>query len=112
MPERTRIVLSEVKQRAVAHDLAEQTQVGEALIKGLMRAQLSLALRLAVVVVIGLGGLPLVFFLAPPSGKASILPWILLGVVAYPFLFAVGYTYVKLAEHNEKDFNALVKRDG
>lgn len=112
MAERTRIVLSEVRQRAVAHDLAEQTQVGEALIKGLMRAQLALALRLAVVVLIGLGGLPLVFYFAPPAGHASLLPWILLGVAAYPFLFIVGYVYVKFAEHNEKDFSALVKRDG
>ncbi len=110
--ERTRVVLREVRQRAVEQELAEQTQVGEALIKGLMRAQLSLALRLAVVVLIGLGGLPLVFYFAPPHGKATILPWLLLGVAAYPFLFAAGYTYVKLAENNERDFSAVVRRDG
>jgi hypothetical protein len=110
---RTRIVLSEIRQRPATRELAEQTQVGEALIKGLMRAQLALALRLAVVVVIGLGGLPLLFHLAPPVGNITLigvnLPWLLLGVVAYPFLFLVGLSYVRLAEQNERDFTALVR---
>ena len=115
-PTRTRVVLGELaRQRSVTHDLAEQTQLGDALLKGLMRAQLALAFRLAVVVLVGLGGLPLLFHLAPPIGRATLwgvnLPWLLLGVAAYPFLFLVGYAYVRLAEQNERDFTALIKRD-
>jgi hypothetical protein len=97
-------------------ELEEQSGVGDALVRGLMRTQLGLALRLAAVVVIGLGGLPLLFAVAPavagarPVGVA--LPWLLLGFVAYPFLLAVGATYVWLSERTEAEFTELVDRRG
>jgi hypothetical protein len=118
-PRRTRIVLAEVVRRGVDHDrtraeLAEQTRVGEALVKGLVRAQLALALRLSVVVGIGLGALPLLFAIAPTTSTIKVfgisLPWLLLGVGSFPFLMAVGWTYVYLAERNEQDFTAVVRR--
>ena len=43
-----------------------------------------------------------------PFGVA--LPWLLLGVVAYPFLFVVGWIHVHLAERTERDFTELVER--
>jgi hypothetical protein len=116
---RTRVVLAEVAARRPpadpAHaDLAEQTPVGEALVRGLVRAQLALALRLSLVVVTGLGGLPLLFAVAPELGRLSVvgvpLPWILLGVLSYPFLLAVGWAYVGWAERNEQDFTAVIRR--
>ncbi|MEV4535554.1 hypothetical protein AB0J82_17170 [Asanoa sp. NPDC049518] len=116
---RTRVVLADVHHRTHDHDrtrteLAEQTQVGEALVRGLVRAQLALALRLALVVGIGLGGLPLLFAVAPEVSSAHLagvdLPWLLLGVIAYPFLVVVGWAYVRLAERNEQDFVAVVRR--
>jgi DNA-binding LytR/AlgR family response regulator len=115
MTTRVRVVLGEIaRQRAASQELAEQSHLGDVLLRGLMRAQLALALRLALVVVIGLGGLPLLFAFAPPIGTVTVfgvnLPWLLLGVAAYPFLFGVGYAFVRLAEQNERDFTALVKR--
>jgi len=112
---RVRVVLAEaMKQRPASQELAEQSHVGEVLLRGLMRAQLALALRLALVVAIGLGGLPLLFAFAPRIGSFSLfginVPWLLLGIAAYPFLFGVGYAFVRLAEQNERDFTALVKR--
>ena len=95
-------------------ELAQQTRVGEALVRGLVRAQLSLALRLSLVVAVGLGGLPWLFAIAPSVGRVTVfgvnLPWVLLGVVSFPFLVAVGWAYVKLAERNEQDFTDLVQR--
>ena len=38
------------------------------------------------------------------------LPWLLLGVLAYPALLAGGALYVRLAERNERDFVELVER--
>lgn len=118
-PPRTRIVLAEVARRDTRADrtrteLTQQTRVGEALVRGLVRAQLALALRLWLVVAIGLGGLPLLFAVAPSVGRVTLagvnLPWLLLGVAAFPFLVAVGWAYVKLAERNEQDFTDLIHR--
>ena len=118
-PARTRVVLGEVAARPgtgdrTRADLAEQTPVGEALVKGLVRAQLALALRLSLVVAAGLGALPLLFAVAPAVGRFRVLginlPWLLLGVLSFPFLVGVGWTYVRFAERNEQDFTALVRR--
>ncbi|HEX2357763.1 MAG TPA: hypothetical protein VHI50_15055 [Micromonosporaceae bacterium] len=118
-PERTRVVLAEIvrqrsRQDRIRIELAEQTRVGEALVRGLVRAQLALALRLSVVVAIGLGALPLLFAVAPQTARATLfgvnLPWLLLGVGAFPLLVVVGWAYVHLAERNEQDFTDLVRR--
>ncbi|MER7440327.1 hypothetical protein [Micromonospora avicenniae] len=116
---RTRIVLADVSGRDNRGDrtraeLAQQTRVGEALVRGLVRAQLALALRLSLVVVIGLGGLPWLFAIAPSVSRVTVLgvklPWLLLGVASFPFLIGVGWAYVRLAERNEQDFTDLVQR--
>lgn len=116
---RTRVVLAEVSRRSTGAErtraeLTQQTQVGEALVRGLVRAQLALALRLSLVVAIGLGGLPLLFAIAPEVGTTKLfgvnLPWLLLGVAAFPFLAGVGWAYVHLAERNEQDFIDVVER--
>lgn len=116
---RTRVVLGEVAARRrptdrARDDLVEQTPVGEALVKGLVRAQLALALRLALVVVTGLGALPLLFVAAPAVGSVKLLgvnlPWVLLGVLSFPFLVGVGWAYVRWAERNEQDFIALIRK--
>ncbi|MER7894178.1 hypothetical protein AB0C04_00410 [Micromonospora sp. NPDC048909] len=118
-PLRTRIVLAEVSRRddrvlRTRAELAQQTLVGETLVRGLVRAQLALALRLSLVVAIGLGGLPWLFAIAPSVGRVTVLgvnlPWLLLGVVSFPFLIGVGWAYVRLAERNEQDFTDLVQR--
>ncbi|TDC82001.1 hypothetical protein E1193_13170 [Micromonospora sp. KC606] len=116
---RTRVVLAEVSRpddRAARTraELTQQTRVGDALVRGLVRAQLSLALRLSLVVLVGLGGLPWLFAIAPTVGRVTLLgvnlPWLLLGVVSFPFLIGVGWAYVRLAERNEQDFTDLVQR--
>ena len=118
-PRRTRIVLARAGGTGAAGEglhaeLTEQTRVGEALVKGLVRAQLALALRLSLVVAIGLGALPLLFAVAPDVAAAKALgvslPWLLLGVASFPLLVLVGWAYVRLAERNEQDFTDLVRR--
>jgi len=73
-----------------------------------MRSQLMLAVRLAVVVVIVLGALPVVFLTMPAVSDTVLfgvsLPWILLGVLAFPFLIVLGWLYTRTAERNELDF--------
>jgi uncharacterized membrane protein (DUF485 family) len=95
-------------------EIEEQTQVGEVLVRGLVRAQLGLALRLSLVVAGFFGSLPLLFALAPGVAAVRLfgltLPWLLLGVLAYPFVIAVAWVYVRTAERNEQDFTELVER--
>ena len=70
--------------------------------------------RVAAVLAVGLGGLPLLFAVAPAVASARPLgiglPWLLLGIAAYPFLFALGDAYVRLAERNVAEFTDLVER--
>ena len=115
---RVRVVMADVARtrsdQRTRVELTEQSPVGEALVRGLVRTQLALALRLAAVVGVGLGGLPLLFAIAPAVATARpfgiSLPWLLLGFVAYPFLALVGWAYVHLAERTERDFTNLVER--
>jgi hypothetical protein len=118
-PARVRVVLAEVARaqpsgQPTRVELEEGTGIGEALVKGLVRTQLALALRCAAVVLVGLGGLPLLFAIAPAVAGARpfgvVLPWLLLGVAAYPFLFGVGWAYVYLSERTERDFTDLVEK--
>ena len=94
--------------------LDEQDVVGDLLIRSLMRAQLGLGLRLAAVFGCLLGGLPLLFALAPGTRDEEVLgialPWLVLGGAVYPALWAGGWLYVRLAERNERDFVDLVER--
>ncbi len=116
-PRRVRVVLAErrgsrrlVRTRA---EVEEQTEVGEVMLQGLVRAQLGLSLRLAALVVLLLGVLPLLFAAVPALGAVGVLgvrlPWLLLGVLAYPFLWAVGWAHTRLAERTEQDFADLLE---
>jgi hypothetical protein len=116
--QRTRIVLAAVARqpqvRHTATELTQQSPVGDALLRGLIRAQLAHAIGVAAVLAVGLGGLPLLFAVAPAVASARPLgiglPWLLLGIAAYPFLFALGAAYVRLAERTEAEFTDLVER--
>jgi hypothetical protein len=114
-PGRVRIVLAEVaRRRRTSTEFADQSPVGDALLRGLIRTQLAHALSFTAVVLIGLGGLPLLFALVPAAASARplgiSLPWLLLGVAAFPFLYGVGALYVRIVERTEQEFIDLVKR--
>jgi hypothetical protein len=112
-PDRVRIVLAERRSptRAVGTvaEIEAQTETGELLLSNLMRSQLTLALRLAAVAVLVLGVLPVVFLTMPAMSDAAPvlgigLPWLLLGVLSFPFLLVLGWLYTRHAERNELDF--------
>jgi hypothetical protein len=117
-PERVRVVLADVATARsaplVRAELDEQTGVGEVLVRGLVRAQLGLALRMAALVAGSLGALPILFALVPGVAAVTVLgirlPWLLLGVAAYPLFVGVGWIYTRGAERNERDFVELVER--
>jgi hypothetical protein len=100
-------------ERALA-ELAEQTAVGEILVRSLTRAQLMLAVRIFAVFGCLLLGLPALF--ATHQGLADYriiglpLPWLILGGAVYPLLVLLGVLYVRQAERNERDFVEFIER--
>jgi hypothetical protein len=116
-----RVVITGPRTRATrgpAHgavrELDEQTAVGEIYLRSLVRAQLRLALAVCVVAGTVITGLPLLFAQFPELRTTRVaglaLPWLLLGVLAYPALVAGGWAYVRLAERTERRFADLVDR--
>lgn len=109
---RVRVVLSQRKSQArpvrTVVDVQELTEVGQMLASSLIRSQLSLALRIGGIAVLALGVLPTAFYLAPDLGRFELfglrLPWLLLGVVAYPFMILLGWLYSRSAEKLEQIF--------
>jgi hypothetical protein len=116
-PQRVRVVLAgERRPRAdrARREIEEQSEVGEVLVRGLIRTQLGLALRLSLLVGILFGVQPLLYAVAPGLADVDVaglrLPWLLLGVVAYPVVVGIAWIYVRAAERNEQDFADLVDR--
>lgn len=108
---RERVVLAHRRGARVVRtrvEVQEQTEVGEAMIRALVRAQLGLALRFAAAVVLVAGAVPLLLVAFPSLGDVAVLgvrlPWLLLGVAAYPALYAAGRLYIRLAERTEQEF--------
>ncbi|MQW74271.1 hypothetical protein GHK92_00130 [Nocardioides sp. dk4132] len=88
------------------------TGLGGIYLGSLLREQLWLALRVLTVLVLTVGLLPLAFHLVPSLAQVEVagmpLAWLLLGVLVYPFLVALGWSYVRRAERNERAFAELM----
>ncbi|MEE4022096.1 hypothetical protein V1Y59_03310 [Gordonia sp. PKS22-38] len=114
-PRRERVVLAQrrgARMMRTRMEVQEQTEVGDALVRGLMRAQLGLALRLAVAVVVVIVAIPLTGTLFPALTTASFLGirlnWLVLVFALYPLLYVAGRIYVHFAEQAERDFLRVV----
>ncbi|OBC11375.1 hypothetical protein A5784_34825 [Mycobacterium sp. 852013-50091_SCH5140682] len=114
-PQRERVVLAHRRGARMVRtrvEVQEQTQVGDALVRGLVRAQLGLALRLAAVVVAIAVALLVITATVPELAAHSVfgirLNWLILAGLAYPLLYGIGRLYVRLAEQAERDFVRVV----
>ncbi len=114
-PHRERVVLAHRRGARMVRtrvEVQEQTLVGDALVRGLVRAQLGLALRLAAVVVCAVVAIPLLNAAFPDLAAITVigirLNWLVLAVLVYPFFYGVGRLYVRLAEQAERDFVGVV----
>ncbi len=118
-PQRERVVLAHRRGTRMVHtrvEVQEQTEVGDALVRGLVRAQLGLALRLAAVVAGGMAALPLLNNAFPELAAVTVfgmrLNWLILVVLVYPVMYGVGRLFIRLAEQSERDFMGVVDEDG
>ncbi|WP_199485218.1 hypothetical protein [Actinomadura craniellae] len=98
----------------MTQEIDEQTGLGEAYMRSLIRAQLRLALRVCGALGCVIGGLPLLFLVLPGVREARLLglpvAWLLLAGLVYPAFVVTGWWYVRQAERNERDFADLVDR--
>lgn len=96
-----------------AREIDAGTRLGVVFMRSLLREQLRLALGVLAALGLGVGLLPLLFHLVPGLAQHHVLgvplPWLLLGVLVYPYLVLLGWIYVRRAEANERDFAALVE---
>ena len=98
--------------RSRTGDIDDETPLGDLYLGSLLREQLLLAARVLGLLVLTVGTLPLVFFVAPGLDDVRLvgLPvvWLVLGVLVYPWLVLLGWAYVRRAERNERDFAELL----
>lgn len=114
-PQRQRVVLAHRRGARMVRtrvEVQEQTQVGDALVRGLVRAQLGLALRLAGCVIGVVVTILLLTSALPDLAALTVfgirLNWLILAGLIYPLLYGVGKLYVRLAEQGERDFVGVV----
>lgn len=100
--------------RRVTAEISQQTPLGNAYLRALVRSQLRLGLATVALVLLPLASLPLLFGLWEPSAQLVIgqvpLWWLLLGGLVYPAVMGVAWWYVRAAERNERQFTDLVER--
>ncbi|MBB4687092.1 hypothetical protein [Amycolatopsis jiangsuensis] len=116
-PKRERVVLADSRQTSGRMrgrvELEEQTSWGKLLVRDLVKVQLRTSVLLSVLVVAVLGVLPVLFYLLPAFARFTLIgipvPWIVLGLLPFPFLFVVGLWYNRLAERHERDFVDMIE---
>ncbi len=101
--------------RAVADELTDQTTVGDIFVRGLMRAQLRLAASVLLLMILLLGGLPIIFAVLPQTRSVYVgpvpLPWLTLGLLIYPATALLARYYVRASERLEAAFVDVMGRD-
>ncbi|WP_182525446.1 hypothetical protein [Nocardioides dongkuii] len=102
--------------RPRARDIDADTRLGGIYLGSLLRAQLGLAARVLTALVVTVGSWPLLFHLWPGLAAVELgglpLAWLVLGVLVYPLLVALGWWYVRRAERHEQDFADLMGEVG
>ena len=119
-PERVRIThqrtdaVRRVPHRPPAREIDEQTGLGEVYMLSLIRSQRRLAVTVCAGIALLLVGTALLGAFANKFAQARVLgvplPWLVLGVLVYPPLIALGWYAVRSAERTERDFLQLVRR--
>jgi uncharacterized membrane protein (DUF485 family) len=97
----------------VATEIDGQTELGAVYLRSLMSAQLRLAAVILLLLGTLVGGLPVLFSVAPRLMGRTVLgmpaAWVLLGFLVYPLLIVLGWAYVRRAERHERAFTDLVE---
>jgi hypothetical protein len=97
-----------------AEEVAEQSELGRELVRGLIRAQLAASLRIAGLALALFAPLPALFAFVPALQDLRLLgvpvSWWILGLLAYPVLYLLARLHRRHAERIERDFTELLGR--
>ncbi len=100
--------------RPPAREIDEQTRLGDVYMFSLIRSQRRLAVTVCAGIALLLVGTALLGARAHAFAAFHVfgvpLPWLVLGVLVYPALIALGWYTVRSAERTERDFLELVRR--
>lgn len=116
MKERVRIVhpRTEAASRAAVpspgRPSGDDTDVDDVSIRSLIRGQARIAALVTAATAVLLGGLATLGAFWPASGRTRVLPWLVLGVLVYPLLLALGWYAVRQSERNEEAFRDVTTR--
>jgi hypothetical protein len=95
-------------------EIDEQTGLGDVYMSSLIRSQRRLALIVCAAITLLLAGTALVGAYSASFVAVRVfgipLPWLVLGLLIYPALIALGWFTVRSAERTERDFLELVRR--
>lgn len=101
------------RRRPLADALVEQTGAGELYLRGLLRAQLRLALTVLGLVWVVLLGLPVLWTVLPAARAVSLwgvpVAWPLLAVALYPLMVGVAAWYTRRATVLEQRLSAAAR---
>lgn len=86
----------------------------ESFLQTLMRRQLGLSIACAATFLVALLGLPLLNYFAPALMATRVagftLTWLVLGVLFFPFVWVISWTFIKRSIALEEDEVAQVKQ--
>lgn len=100
--------------RPPAREIDEQTRLGDVYMSSLIRSQRRLAITVCASIAVLLVGIALLGAFAGPFATIRVLgvplPWLVLGLLVYLPLIALGWYTVRSSERTERDFMELVRR--
>ncbi|ALE05287.1 hypothetical protein AL755_07075 [Arthrobacter sp. ERGS1:01] len=98
---------------SVSEEVAEQSAVGEVMVRSLIRSQLRLALAFAGGFLLVMAAIWVAVDTVSELTEWEILgvpvPWLLLGVGVYPIIGLCAWLYVRAASKNENRYRDLVE---
>ena len=101
------------RRRPMAAALVEQTGAGELYLRGLLRAQLRLALAVLAGLAVVLGGIPVLYVVLPAARSVQVagvpVVWPVLAVLVYPALVGVAAWYTRAATRIEQRLTAVAR---
>ncbi|MFD8494214.1 hypothetical protein [Amycolatopsis sp. NPDC059657] len=120
MNERKRVTVTRAsasarpRQYPVRQEIDEETDIGGLYVGSLIRAQLRLGITVCLAVGGTLAAIPALFWIFPAVREVRLfgigLPWLLLGVLVYPFVVLVAWILARCAERKEREFAEMVDR--